>query len=348
MIEDAETEYCVIWSTRAKHLESSGDFVELNSARAGGIYRITNSAKAQLKAISNFEPTKKVLLTNWLVKQRQSGIAKPVITSEVLEGVFDGLRISVSERVDRLLIWLSKNIPALGRNLPLGAYIQNFTASETLNELTNLLSADIGSLDDFETIEVLNLAGKSGLIEFVTKSGDAGGFVSLTFPGYQRIEFLEKQQPSNEQVFVAMWFDPTMDSIYLGGIKAGIEDAGYLALKIDGKEHNNKIDDEIIAEIRRSKFVVADFTSEVIRKVDLPNLAADKNIARGGVYFEAGFAIGLGKPVIWTVRQDVLSFVHFDTRQFAHIVWKDSEDLRSKLSRRISATLGDGPLKKPN
>ena len=67
--------------------------------------------------------------------------------------------------------------------------------------------------------------------------------------------------------------------------------------------------------------------------------------ARGGVYFEAGFAKGLGREVIWTVRKDRLSYVHFDTRQYNHIVWSDESDLRNQLSKRISATLGDGPLR---
>lgn len=48
-------------------------------------------------------------------------------------------------------------------------------------------------------------------------------------------------------------------------------------MMIGSKEHSNKIDDEIIGEIRRSAFIVADFTGH-----------------RGGVYFEAGFAMGLG------------------------------------------------------
>ena len=104
----------------------------------------------------------------------------------------------------------------------------------------------------------------------------------------------------------------------------GIEDAGYLALRIDNKEHNDKICDEIIAEIRRSKFVVADFTEN-----------------RGGVYFEAGFALGLGIPVIWTVQQDFLKKegVHFDTRQYNHIAYKTGDELRSRLNNRIRATI---------
>ena len=46
-------------------------------------------------------------------------------------------------------------------------------------------------------------------------------------------------------------------------------------MRIDRHEHVNKIDDEIIAEIRRARFVVADFTH------------GDTG-GRGSVYYEAG------------------------------------------------------------
>jgi hypothetical protein len=104
-------------------------------------------------------------------------------------------------------------------------------------------------------------------------------------------------------------------------------------IRIDKKEHNNKIDDEILAEIRRSRFLIADFTCE------------PKNV-RGGVYYEAGFAQGLGIPVIWTCRETSLADLHFDTRQYSHIVWKTPADLFTQLKNRIGATIGDGPLPK--
>lgn len=108
-------------------------------------------------------------------------------------------------------------------------------------------------------------------------------------------------------------------------------DAGYEPLRIDQKEHVNKIDDEIVLEIRRSKFLIADFTCE-------------RGNPRGGVYFEAGLAFGLGKPVIWTVRADLIDDVHFDTRQYNHITWSEPAGLRDALRKRIGAVIGDRKL----
>jgi len=129
-----------------------------------------------------------------------------------------------------------------------------------------------------------------------------------------------------------MWFHADTNEAYLEGIQPALIDSGWKAMRIDKKEHNNKIDDEIIAEIRRSRFLIADFTCE------------PKN-ARGGVYFEAGFALGLGLPVIWTCKETSLADLHFDTRQYAHIVWKSPSDLYTQLKDRIGATIGEGPVR---
>ena len=155
--------------------------------------------------------------------------------------------------------------------------------------------------------------------------------VTITVEGYSYLDVLERQMSKSSQAFIAMWFDPSMDDAYGIGIAPGVRDAGYEPLRIDNKDHNNKIDDELIAEIRRSRFVVADFTQ-------------GKSGARGGVYYEAGFAHGLNIPVIFCCRQDAIAHTHFDTRQYNHVVWNSPSELRRALTNRIAATIGDGPL----
>ena len=99
-----------------------------------------------------------------------------------------------------------------------------------------------------------------------------------------------------------MWFDRSMKDLREKGIKPGIMDAGYDPIRIDETESIEKIDDAIIAEIRRSRFIVVDFTH-------------GENGARGSVYYEAGFAHGMEIPVIFLCRKDMISEIHFDTRQ---------------------------------
>ena len=157
----------------------------------------------------------------------------------------------------------------------------------------------------------------------------------ITVGGYSRLSELDRTRADSLRAFVAMWLDESMGQVWNDAIKPGIEKAGYEAVRIDRKEHVNKIDDEIIAELRRARFVVADFTH-----------GADG--ARGGVYYEAGFAHGRGVTVIFSCRKDAVDKVHFDTRQYNHIVWEAEklDEFRDRLTKRIGAVIGDGPRKK--
>ena len=153
---------------------------------------------------------------------------------------------------------------------------------------------------------------------------------TLTVGGYSRLAELQNVQTVSARAFVAMWFDPSMDEAWQRGFSVAIREAGYEPVRIDQKEHVNKIDDELISEIRRARFVVTDFTH-----------GADG--ARGGVYYEAGFAHGLNIPAIFSCRKKELKSVHFDTRQYNHLVWETPEELRKGLVSRIAAVVGDGP-----
>jgi len=148
----------------------------------------------------------------------------------------------------------------------------------------------------------------------------------LSGDGWIRVEELAMPNIESTQAFVAMWFDDEMTSAFSDGILPLQEDTGFTMLRIDMQEFNDKICDKILAEIRKSRFIIADVTGH-----------------RQGVYFEAGFAMGLGLPVIWTCREDQIEQCHFDTRQYNHIPWNNPEELREKLRDRILATIGEAP-----
>lgn len=155
-----------------------------------------------------------------------------------------------------------------------------------------------------------------------------------TAKGWLRIEELTTTPMNLPQGFVAMWLNETTQEAFEKGIEPAIANCGWKALRIDKKEHANNVVDETIAEIPRSRFVVADFT-------------CGEDGVRGSVYYEAGFANGLRIPVIWTCHKDSLERLHFDTRQYSHVVWESPGELCTKLQARIGAVIGDGPLAKP-
>ena len=103
-------------------------------------------------------------------------------------------------------------------------------------------------------------------------------------------------------------------------IRVGIQNAEFNAVFIDEAQHNNFITPEILKHIRDSKFVVVDRTHQ-----------------NNGAYFEEGYAMGIGKPVIQLCKKDVQ--LHFDIAQKNTIMWETEEDIPTQLTNRIKATI---------
>lgn len=155
----------------------------------------------------------------------------------------------------------------------------------------------------------------------------------VLLPAHLFVEAHERDRGKGRQGFMAMWFGLEMN-VYQEGFKPAIEEAGYEACRIDQAHFTGSIYDKIIAEIRRSRFVVADLTCDN---------QCDSGKARGSVYYEAGFAKGLDIPVILTCRQDSFDHIHFDLKQQNCIKWPDAHDLKQQLTDRLRAELGQGP-----
>ena len=130
--------------------------------------------------------------------------------------------------------------------------------------------------------------------------------MTLTPKGYARVDELQRNTSSGRNVLVAMKFGE--DTLTLReAIRKGVDDAGYHAVFIDEVEHINFITPELLKHIRDSKFVVGDLTHQ-----------------NNGAYFEEGYAMGLGKPVIQLCKDGVK--LHFDIAQKNTIMWK-TEDM---------------------
>lgn len=168
---------------------------------------------------------------------------------------------------------------------------------------------------------ILDRLNESGFIEMNPKEGNPRR-VKLTLSGFKKIDELQRGITNKEsrRVFIAMSFDPSLDMLFDNSIKPAVEACDYEAFRIDRTEHNDKICDKIEASIRQSRFIVADFTQN-----------------KHGVYYEAGLARGLGLQVIWCIKESEVENLHFDTRQYNHIVWQNEADLKRRLEDRIKA-----------
>ena len=141
----------------------------------------------------------------------------------------------------------------------------------------------------------------------------------LTALAWQTLESANSKFQQADLCFVAMRFLPELDPLFTSMRKAAAR-AGYFCQRVDTDPHADHIDQRLIDMLKRCRFVIADFTDN-----------------SHNVYFEAGSAKGMDKPVIWTKRAGEKA--HFDTRQFYFIEWS-AADFELRLETSIGAIVG--------
>ena len=156
-------------------------------------------------------------------------------------------------------------------------------------------------------------------------------YYCLTHEGLKYAESLINSNKESTRVFIAMKFNDEMRNICKKAIKPACKKMGFVASTVDEEEYLGDITDRIISSIKTSRFVIADFTYN-----------------NQGVYYEAGYAKGLGIPVIKTCKKEWFDGVdekgnknklHFDIEHDNLILWKDAKDLKERLEARIQAVI---------
>lgn len=216
---------------------------------------------------------------------------------------------TVPQKLDKLLRYFTSRSTELGR----GIVVKTFTLAPWCDGT------------DGEALYLYHaLVERGSLVQLETNP--EGGICQVTPRGWEEIA------PSTGAgvpgtVFVAMSYNPELLEAYLRGIEPALTDCGFRVIRVDREEHNENILDKIIADLRTAQFMVADFTGH-----------------RNGVYFEAGFARGLGRDVVWTCRSDDVKNAHFDTRVYNYVRWNSPEELRELLTARVRATIAGARL----
>lgn len=312
-----------------------------DSPRAGGSYELYDDATPELSSMSDEE---KARLTTLLVRQRQLANACPPINTSTIARAKSADRTGMEERLTNLLRFLVESTAKASEPVgmakgPPGWLELPENPQEEIDDWKNTLRGLAHTeSDNPEDLEYLaNGLAERGLIEKAewqlgNRVIEFGFLCRVTLDGYAAIEQI-KTERKPDQCFVALWFNAETDALYDKAIAPAVKAAGYRPVRID-RETNfiGKIDDQIIAEIRQSRFVIADFTH-------------GERGARGSVYYEAGFAHGLDIPVFFTCRDDQIDEVHFDTNHFLHLSWPADapERLIEPLVNRIIANIGPGP-----
>jgi hypothetical protein len=151
--------------------------------------------------------------------------------------------------------------------------------------------------------------------------------VTPTLDGWRRYDELRRGIPAGRQAFMAMKLeDSELDHVIESCFRPAVSQAGFRLLLLEDEPKAGSIDDRIRVEIQKSRFLIADLTH-----------------ASNGAYWEAGYAEGLQKPVIYTCRSDAFDRIHFDTNHLLTVKWTlaDLAVAEEKLKATIRATLPD-------
>lgn len=330
MTELKQTDNCPICKSQAKYLPQNKETSHITCSRCGEFF-LSDRLIAHFCS-SEYSDKQRRNISSWIFER--PGVE---IQPEEIANLTCIIPPTIKERAEKLLLFLAEKFPKIGKEFKLGDYI----IDGLLNDLHNNYASYLGLIDELKDYpnQLLSVSWCQDIQEFffllINYLSNQQKFIEFTDlneilinpKGWEYIERLKTLNPKSNIAFVAMWFDPSTNELFNRAIEPAIEAAGFKALRIDRFQHNNRIDDEIIAGIKRSKFLVCDFTNQ-----------------RPGVYFESGFGLGFGLQVIWTCKKNEIeeNKIHFDNRQYNFLTWEEGklEDFKKALQNRIEATIG--------
>ncbi|MDX2154187.1 MAG: hypothetical protein SFV54_25830 [Bryobacteraceae bacterium] len=164
--------------------------------------------------------------------------------------------------------------------------------------------------------------GRAGRLEVWLERLTPSGLLSVR-PERAPAEALQSAglaSPPKPSIFVAMPFDPAMDDTFHYGIQNAVHAAGYLCERADQSTFTGDILDWMKRRIAAARLVIADLTG-----------------ANPNVYLEVGYAWGLGKPTVLTVRDT--GDLKFDVRGQRCLTYSSIRDLEERLRRELQSLL---------
>lgn len=189
------------------------------------------------------------------------------------------------------------------------------------------LRAKMSAISENDVTYINKMASAEGLLESTSTTGFSGG--TLTLAGWKFYETLKRGKAAGQTAFMAMPFgNRAVTEIVDETFRAAVAETGFKLKRVDEAPRAGSIDDRMRVEIRMCRFLIADLTCE-----------------NRGAYWEAGFAEGLGKPVIYTCNKFYFESqgTHFDTNHHHTVLWDPNDPTKAAedLKNTIRATLPD-------
>jgi hypothetical protein len=188
-------------------------------------------------------------------------------------------------------------------------------------------AAEIGAPGMDYVIQYIEELRASGLLNDklkITPDNSAAIFLSLTLEGWKEWTEIGRGHRAGDRGFIAMQFgDEKLDVFVESVIKPGVQKRlGLVVERVDDNPEAGVIDNRMRQLIQDAAFVIADLTH-----------------GNNGAYWEAGYAEGLGKPVIYLCEKSVFEETkpHFDVNHSMTVMW--SEETPEETIDLLCATI---------
>jgi len=300
-------------------------FVWYTCPRCGDYHLKGLDATILRHGIIEDDPQRITTLSHWIRRRHESELKKMrdkqghrtpiVLDRELIDSILKNPRPSLSDQADNFIRWI-------------GDHAKTFDEYIDVDKLA--IQAIVGSATFDEFVYVFGYLRDKGVIEHKPGAGDVYVRARLSIPGWERYDDLKRATSDSRKAFMAMQYDnEQLTTIFTDVFQGAVEKTGFdLRRLVDMPQPAGLIDDDLRVKMRASRFLIADLT--------------DRN---PGAYWEAGYAEGLGKHVIYTCRKDVFedskSCPHFDTNHHLTILWDSDQpqEAGEKLKTTIRATL---------
>lgn len=267
-------------------------------------------------------------LSYWIRNKFDSG--EQIIIDKNIKTIIIGIKVpKLPEQEDKLIRWIGDNLE---------------TSSDEATIDKVLLTSIIGAKNIKDVEYVINETDKKNFIIksvpsqnlSITLSDDGHRLsntnlisLGLTSDGWNRYEEIKQSGGLRGKAFMAMKFDDIeLDNIYQGHFKVAVKQTGFDLIRLDEYPRAGLLDNHLREQIKKSRFLLADLT--------------DNNL---GAYWEAGYAEGLNKPVIYLCEENFFNAnrTHFDTNHLLTIKWnknnldKADQELKDTIRKTLPA-----------
>lgn len=271
-----------------------------------------------------------VLLSYW-IRNNQNRKEELHLNDKLLKAIIEDTEIpSPQEKAEKLLLLVGQDITEPHKQLIL-------TPDKKLEYI-----AKIGASGENEFSYIVSYLKSRNLIQSIIdfKPGADNKFhksgITITYQGWSVYEDLKKESTNSTAAFMAMEFgSPDIEKAYRECFKVAVAETGFKLFNLQDSPKAGLIDNRLRTEIRRARFLLADLTND--------NL---------GAYWEAGFAEGLSKPVIYLCEKAHFENfqTHFDTNHHYTVIYEMNklDDAAEELKATIRATLPSEAKMKDN